>query len=158
MFDIRNVYTQTFLAIKNDTKLLDLLEIEYEDVDENTFLTNLRKQITETSSPEGLLNDYSTRVCVHERDGGRTSGLDDVGYLCVDIHIPKDKNKLDNRLSRIATRVIEVLDTKERRKQGLPQLNIGLYGLTCKGRVLDELANNTGWEKYRITFEYTYLI
>lgn len=158
MIDIKNIYIQTFLAIKNDTKLLDLLEVKYKDVDENTFLTNLRKQVVEGSAPEGLLNDYSTRVCVHERDGGYTTTYEDVGYLCVDVHIAKDKNKLDNRLSDIAKRIVEVLDTRQRMKEGLKPLDVGLYGLTYKNRILEELANNTGWEKYSIVFEYKYIL
>lgn len=158
MIDIRNIYIQTFLAIKADTKLLDLLEIKYKDVDENTFITNIRKQVTEGSAPDDLLNDYSTRLCVHERDGGYTTTYEDVGYINIDVHIAKDKNELDNRLSVIVKRVIEVIDTKQRQAQGLKQLDIGLYGLTYKSRTLQDLANNTGWEKYTITFEYKYIL
>lgn len=158
MLNIKNIYIQTFLAIKADTKLLDLLEIKYKDVDENTFLTNLRKQVIEGSNPDDLLNDYSTRLCVHERDGGYTTAYEDVGYINVDVHIAKDKNKLDNRLSDIVKRIVEVIDTKQRQSEGLKPLNVGLYGLIYKTRSLDNSTSNSGWEKYTITFEYKYIL
>ena len=158
MLNIKNIYIQTFLAIKADTKLLDLLEVEYKDVDENTFLTNLRKQVIEGSNPDDLLNDYSTRLCVHERDGGYTTTYEDVGYINIDVHIAKDKNKLDNRLSDIVKRIVEVIDTRQRQAEGLKPLNVGLYGLTYKTRNLESLSNNYGWEKYTITFEYKYIL
>ena len=34
MYDIRKIYRETFRAIKNDTKLLDLLKVKYKDVDD----------------------------------------------------------------------------------------------------------------------------
>lgn len=160
MFDIKNIYIQIFLAIKNDDKLLDLLEITHGfDVDDNTFLTSLRKQILEMSEPNDLLNDYSTKICVHERDGTYSArAYEEVGYVCIDIHIAKDRNVRDNRLSEIVKRIIEVLDTKQRLKQGLNKLDIGLYGLTLKTRTLNELSNSSGWEKYSIVFEYKYIV
>lgn len=159
MIDIRNIYIQIFLAIKNDTELLDLLEIKYQGVDENTFLTNLRKQVLEMSQPNDLLNDYSTKVCVHERDGShQPRSFEEVGYMCVDIHMAKDRNVRDNRLAVIVKRIIEILDTRQREKQGLKKLDIGLYGLTYKTRAFGELSNSSGWEKYTITFEYKYIV
>lgn len=159
MINIKDIYRETFLAIKKDTELLDLLEVKYNGVDENTFLTNLRKQVLETSEPENLLNDYSTRICIHERDGGFRTQREEVGYLTVDIHISKDKNKIDSRMSDVIKRVIEVLDTRERKKRGLDKLNIGLYGLQYRNRAFIETTNRgTGWEKYSIYFEYIYIL
>lgn len=158
MIDIKNIYKQTFRAIKNDTKLLDLLGVKYKDVDENTFLTNLRKQVTETSSPERLLEDYSTRICVHERDGGYRGIYEEVGFLTIDVHVSKDRNTRTGELSDVVKRVIEILDTRQREKQGLKKLNIGLYGLKYNTRVYSEKHNNTGWEKYSIIFEYRYIL
>ena len=159
MIDIKNIYKQTFKAIKNDTKLLDLLEVEYKNVDENTFLTNLRKQITETSAPERLLDDYKTRLCIHERTGSYYNNYEEVGFLVVDIHVAKDKNTRTGIMSDVIKRVIEVLDTRQRKKEGLPQLDIGLYGLSYNTRMFNEgRTNNTGWEKYSIVFEYRYLL
>ena len=66
MYDIRKIYRETFRAIKNDTKLLDLLKVKYKDVDENTFLTNLRTQVIESTDVDDLLNNYSTRFCIHD--------------------------------------------------------------------------------------------
>lgn len=159
MINIKNIYRETFLAIKRDTELLDMLEVVYDGVDENTFLTNLRKQVQEINEPENLLNDYSTRICYHERDGGYRTQREEVGYLAVDIHISKDKNRLDGRMSDIIKRVIEVLDTKERAKRGLEPLNVGLYGLQYKNRVYNETrSRGTGWDKYSIYFEYIYIL
>jgi hypothetical protein len=159
LINIKDIYRETFLAIKRDTKLLDMLEVVYDGVDENTFLTNLRKQVVEANEPENLLNDYSTRICVHERDGGYRTQREEVGYLAVDIHISKDRNKIDGRMSDIVKRVIEVLDTRERNKQGLGKLNVGLYGLQYKNRIFAESRNRgTGWEKYTIYFEYIYIL
>lgn len=158
MIDIKNIYKQTFRAIKNDTKLLDLLGVEYKDVDENTFLTNLRKQVTETSKPDRLLDDYNTRLCIHERDGGYRGKYEEVGFLTVDVHVSKDRNMRTGEMSDVVKRVIEVLDTRQRKKQGLPQLDIGLYGLNYNTRTFNEKSNNTGWEKYSIIFEYRYIL
>lgn len=160
MFNIKNIYIQIFLAIKSDDKLLDLLEIDHgSEVDENTFLTSLRKQVLEMSEPNDLLNDYNTKVCVHERNGSYNSrSYEEVGYICVDIHIAKDRNVRDNRLSEIVKRIIEILDSKQRARQGLSKLDIGLYGLTLKTRTLNELSNSSGWEKYSIVFEYKYIV
>lgn len=158
MIDIKNIYKQTFKAIKNDTKLLDLLDVEYEDVDENTFLTNLRKQVTETSAPERLLDDYKTRLCIHERDGGYRGKYEEVGFLAVDVHVSKDRNMRTGEMSDVVKRIIEVLDTRQRKRQGLPKLDVGLDGLNYITRAFSEKANNTGWEKYSIIFEYRYIL
>ena len=70
MFDIRKVYKETFKAIKKDTQLLDLLKVKYKDVDNNTFLTNLRAQVIESQTVDDLLNNYSTRLCIYELTSG----------------------------------------------------------------------------------------
>lgn len=158
MIDIKNIYTQAFRAIKNDTKLLDLLDVEYKDVDVNTFLTNLRSQVTEGSAPDDLLNNYKTRLCIHERDGSYRGKFEEVGYLVVDIHVTKDRNMQSGILSDIIKRLIEVLDTRQRKKQGLQPLNVGLYGLQYNTRTFSDRANNTGWEKYSVIFEYRYIL
>ena len=158
MIDIKKIYIEVFNAIKNDTELLDLLEVKYEGVDRNTFLTNLRKQVIEGSSPDGLLKTYEIRLCVHERDGAFRGLHEDVGYLNIDIHISKDKNKINGVLSNVVKKVIEVLDTNERKKQGLQPLKVGLYGLDYKTRTFENRSNYTGWEKYSITFEYRYIL
>ena len=158
MIDIKKIYIEVFNAIKNDTELLDLLEVKYKGVDKNTFLTNLRKQVIEGSTPDGLLKTYEIRLCVHERDGAFRGLHEDVGYLDIDIHISKDKNKMSGVLSDIAKKVIEVMDTNERKKQGLQPLKIGLYGLDYKTRTFEKRSNYTGWEKYSITFEYRHIL
>ena len=158
LVDIKKIYIEVFGAIKNDTKLLDLLEVEYKDVDKNTFITNLRKQVVEGSSPDGLLKTYEVRLCVHERDGAFRGLHEDVGYLNIDIHISKDKNKTNGILSDIVKRIIEIIDTEERNKQGLQPLKVGLYGLCYKTRTFESRSSYTGWEKYSITFEYRYLL
>lgn len=158
MIDIRNIYKETFRAIKQDTKLLDLLGVEYKGVDNNTFLTNLRKQVIEGSSPEDMLNDYSTRVCYHETSGKAKTGLDETAYLAVDVHITKDRNMQTGLLSDISKRIVEILDSKERKKQGLQPLNVGFYGFIYNDRIFDEKSSTTGWEKYTLIFKYIYSI
>lgn len=159
MIGIKDIYRQTFRAIKNDTKLLDLLDVEYKDVDENTFLTNLRRQVVEGSAPDDLLNDYSTRLCIHELNGKYQSGKrEEIAYLVIDVHITKDKNMQTGLISDIVQRIIEILDSNQRKRQGLQPLQIGLYGLTYNNRLFDEKSNATGWEKYTITFEYRYIL
>ena len=158
MIDIGNIYRQTFRAIKNDTELLDLLDVEYKGVDENTFLTNLRTQVIEGTAPDDLLNNYSTRLCLHELDGTSKGLLDEVSYFVVDIHITKDKNEQTGILSKIVKRLIEILDNKERAKQGLQPLPIGLYGLIYSKRKMSTTKSSTGWEKYTLTFKYINII
>jgi hypothetical protein len=154
LIDIRNIYSQTFKAIKNDTKLLDLLDVEYKNVDNNKFLTNLRAQVIEGSAPDDLLNNYKTRLCIHERTGSSMGLYEELGYLVVDIHITKDRNSQTGVLSDIVKRLVEVLDTAQRKKRGLPKLNIGLYGLKYNTRTFEDRSQNTGWEKYSVVFEY----
>lgn len=158
MIDIKKIYKEVFNAIKNDTQLLDLLEVSYKGVNKNTFLTNLRKQVIEGSTPDGLLKTYEVRLCVHERDGAFRGLHEDVGYINIDIHISKDKNKVQGVLSDIVKRVIEIMDTNERKKQGLQPLQVGLYGLDYKTRTFESRSSYTGWEKYSITFEYRYIL
>ena len=158
MIDIKKVYIQAFLAIKNDTQLLDLLDVEHENVDTNTLMTNLREQVVEASTPENLLNNYKTRLCIHERDGGYRGRREAVDYLVIDVHIPKDRNMQTGRLSDIVKRLIEVLDTDQRKKQGLQPLSVGLYGLKYNTRTFSDRSGTTGWEKYSVVFEYRYIL
>lgn len=157
MINIKNIYREIFKAIKNDTKLLDLLGVEYKDVDENTFLTNLRVQVIEGSAPDDLLNNYATRLCVHELNGKYQGLIDEIAYVSIDIHITQDKNMQTGILSDIVQRVIELMDSKERKKEGKQPLDIGLYGLIYSSRSFDNKASSTGWEKYTITFSYKYI-
>ena len=55
------------------------------------------------------------------------------------------------------TRIVEVLDTRERKKRGLERLSLGLEGLEYKERSLNQKRVNTGWEKFTLVFKYTYL-
>jgi hypothetical protein len=79
---------------------------------------------------------------------------EELGYLVVDIHITKDRNSQTGVLSDIVKRLVEVLDTAQRKKRGLPKLNIGLYGLKYDTRTFEDRSQNTGWEKYSVVFEY----
>lgn len=158
MLDIRSIYIQTFRAIKNDTELLDLLDVEYKGVDANTFLANLREQVTEGSAPDDLLNNYKTRLCIHENNAISVGTFEDIGYVAIDIHITKDRNSQSGVLSDIVSRLVSVLDTRQRKKRGLKPLEIGLYGLKYNTRTFEDRSNNTGWEKYTVIFEYRSII
>lgn len=157
MFDFRQLYKETFKAIKNDKKILDLLQVEYKDVDENTFLRNLRVQVIEGNEVDDLLNNYKTRLCIHELTSSYATMVDEIGYLCVDIYITQDRNKQTGILSDVVKRLVEIFDSKERQKQGLEPLKIGLYGLTYRNRNADARSSSTGWTKYRVIFKYTYI-
>ena len=156
MFDIRKVYKETFKAIKKDTQLLDLLKVKYKDVDNNTFLTNLRAQVIESQTVDDLLNNYSTRLCIYELTSGYVTDVDAIRYLAVDIYITQDRNMQTGLLSDIVKRVIEIFDSKERQKQGLEPLDIGLYGLTYRNRIANTRSGSTGWLKHTLVFKYTY--
>lgn len=156
MFDIRKLYKETFRAIKNDTKLLDLLDVNYKGLDENTFLTNLRVQVVESTEADGLLNNYKTRLCIHELSSSQATYVDDTRYLAVDIYITQDRNMQTGLLSDIEKRIIEIFDSKERLKQGLEPLNIGLYGLTYRNTNANTRSGSTGWMKQTIVFKYIY--
>ena len=158
MIDIKNIYIQTFQAIKNDKKLLNLLGVEHDGVDNNTFLKNLRAQVIEGTSPDDLINNYKTRLCIHERDGSHKGIYEEIGYIAVDIHITKQRNMSTGILSDIIKRLIEVLDSRQRKKEGLQPLSIGLYGLKYNTRKNNDKSDNTGWEKYTVIFEYKYLV
>ena len=45
---------------------------------------------------------------------------------------------------------------KERQKQGLEPLDIGLYGLTYRNRIANTRSGSTGWLKHTLVFKYTY--
>lgn len=160
MIDLKDVYVKVFMAIKEDKPLLDLLEIKYEGVEENDFMTQLRKQVVETLNPDNLLDEYETRLSIHEQEGSYTypTGVDN-SFLAVDIYISVDKNIKDRRALMILKRLVEVLDSKQRKREGKNELPIGLYGLHYYKRNLDPQRNKTtGWEKYTVVFKYSYLI
>ena len=161
MIDLKDVYVKVFLAIKEDKQLLDLLEIKHEGVEENDFMTQLRKQVAETLNPDHLLDEYETRLCIHEQNGAYNypSSVDN-SFLAVDIYMATDKNVKDRRALLIIKRLIEVLDSKQRNREGKQALSIGLYGLNYHTRNLDQRQNGrtTGWEKYTVVFKYSYLI
>lgn len=160
MIDIKDVYVQTFLAIKQDDQLLDLLDIEHEGVEENEFMTKLRSQVVDTSRPDDLLTDNATRLCIHEQDESYRSGkFEETAYLAIDINIPKDKNAVDRRSYMIMKRLIEVLDSNQRKREYKQPLPIGLYGLEYITRLKDNQRNiTTGWEKHTVVFKYSYLL
>lgn len=161
MIDLKDVYVKVFLAIKEDKQLLDLLEIKYEGVEENDFMTQLRKQVVETLNPDNLLDEYQTRLSIHEQDGAYNYPTSvDNAFLAVDIYMSVDKNVKDRRALLIIKRLIEVLDSKQRKREGKQALSIGLYGLNYHTRSLDQRQNGrtTGWEKYTVVFKYSYLI
>lgn len=159
MIDFKNVYVKTFLALASDEKLLELLEIDLSDItDKNDRMILIRKSIIESSAPDEILNKYNTRLCIHEKDGGYEGLNQEVSYLAVDIHITKDKDKKNRMGLQIMRRVIEVLDTRERKRRGLTPLPVGLVGLRCKSHEQNKSrSNDTGWEKYSIVFEYRHL-
>ena len=159
MVDFKDVFVQAFIALTNDQKLIDLLEIDLSDVsDENERMLKLRKSIIDAFNPDGILTEYYTRLCIHEEDGSYQGMNQEISYLAVDIHISKDKNEKDRRALQIMRRLIEVLDAKQRRKQGLPKLSVGLIGFRYKKHLQSKNLTNTGWEKYSVVFEYRFLI
>lgn len=159
MINIKQVSVAVFLAIKNDKKLLELIDINRDDfIDDGEFMKQLRKQIVDSSFPDDMLNDNSIRLCIHEQQGGYVSRPVDVKYLAIDIHITKDKNVIDRRALLIMQRLVEVLDTKERNKQCKDKLPIGLYGLEYIDRYLNQKSTITGWEKHSVIFKYGYLL
>lgn len=158
MFDLKKVNIEIFRAIRDDVKIINLLEIEKNTMDKDTFLSALRKQVLDTQKPDNLLNDYSTRICIHDTPGGSANDIEEIGYVAIDIHITQDKTAIDRRHLMIIKRIIEILDTTNRQKEGLKPLNIGLYGLSYRRRSQDQISNSTGWEKHTVIFEYKYLI
>lgn len=157
MVNIKEIYETIFIELTEDKKLLDLLNVPYENLEGNDLLVAFRKQILENSIPDDLLNDYSTRLCTHEQEGGYQTPFLEIGYIAIDIHITKNNNEKDRRGVQLMTRIIEILDTRERKKRGLERLPLGLEGLEYKERSLNQKRVNTGWEKFTLVFKYTYL-
>lgn len=158
MFDLKKVNIEIFRAIRDDEKLIELLEIDRSNMDRDTYIEFLRKQVLDTENPDNLLNDYSTRICIHDSAGGLATTIEETGYIAIDIHITQDKTAVDRRHLMIIKRIIELLDTSNRRNAGLAPLPIGLYGLNYKRRDPNQESNSTGWEKHTVIFEYKYLI
>lgn len=157
MVNIKEIYETIFIELTEDKKLLDLLNVPYENLEGNDLLVAFREQILENSIPDDLLNDYSTRLCTHEQGGGYQTPFLEIGYIAIDIHITKNNNEKDRRGVQLMTRIIEILDTRERKKRGLERLPLGLEGLEYKERSLNQKRVNTGWEKFTLVFKYTYL-
>lgn len=156
MVDIKKIYIEVFKAIKSDTRLLDLLEIEYLNVDEQALLSQVRKQVIDTTNPDDLLTNYSVRICISE-EPSTVVGNEETGYLRLDILITQDKNKIDRRVLSIAQRLIEILDTEELERVGKRQIPIGLYGLSRLRRMSKESSFSTGWDKYSVVFYYKFI-
>ena len=155
MFDLKEVYVKVFRAIRDDRTLLGLLEIEIGE-DYNEFLTVLRDRVIDSPNPDDLLNNNATRICIYENPSGQYMNTD-VGYIRIDIHITQDKNALDRRVLKIIKRLVEILDTKERKLQGLPRLNIGLDDLEFYQRLPAQQTSYSGWDKYSLLFRYKYI-
>lgn len=156
MTDLKKIYVNIFNAIKSDDELLMLLDIDKDGVEINDFLKKCRSQIIDSPTPDDLLNNYDTRICIYEEQSNRVESVD-VGYIRMDIHITQDKDKIDRKKLKIAKRLIEVLDSKERKRAGKKPLPIGLFGLSFRHRTSDKSTNYTGWDKYSLVFEYQHI-
>lgn len=159
MFDIKKLYTTVFTTIIHDDEMLSLLEIPKDGVDINDFLKQCRSQIIDSATPDDLLSNYNTRISIFEEQSTRPNmSKIETGYIRLDIHITQDKNKIDRRVLKIVKRLIEILDTDERKRAGLKQLtSCGLDGLHSRHRKPAENTTYTGWEKYSLVFEYQYI-
>ncbi len=156
MIDFKDVYTKIFREIRDDDTLISLLEIDKENMDRNAFIGKLREQVMDTANPGDMLNDYSTKLCIHEADGSYRNGVEDYGYVAIDIHTTQDKDAIDRRHLQVLKRLIEVLDTRERKREMKIPLDIGLQGLVYKRRPSTTYVS-TGWEKHTVLFEYKFL-
>lgn len=156
MIDIKRIHVEIFKALSSDSELLSLLEID-SSLKGNDLMSVLREQIIDNPSPDDLLNNYATRLCIYENNCSNSdSNSIETGLLCIDIHCTQDKNNFDRRLLKVAQRVVEVLDSKERQKQSKQPLNIGLDGLKMVKRSFARTGYSTGWNRYSIYFEYKF--
>ena len=55
MVNIKEIYETIFIELTEDKKLLDLLNVPYENLEGNDLLVAFRKQILENSIPDDLL-------------------------------------------------------------------------------------------------------
>ena len=110
----------------------------------------------DTSSPGDMLNDYSAKICIRESDGSYRNGVEDIGFIAIDIHTTEDKDSANRIHLSILQRVIEILDSYERRKTDKKPLKIGVDGLVYVKRPSTTFVS-TGWEKHTILFKYKYL-
>jgi hypothetical protein len=156
LVDFKDIYTKIFRAIRDDDQLVSLLEIDKGSLSQNDFIKKLRKQVMDTSNPGDMLNDYSTKICIHEAEGSHRFEVEDYGYVALDIHTTQDKDAIDRRHLKVLKRLIEVLDSKERKKEGKEPLDIGLQGLVYTRRP-STMYVSTGWEKHTVLFEYKFL-
>ena len=155
MFDLKEVYVNVFRTIRDDKNILDLLEVDYNQ-EQNAFLADLRGQVIDSPSPDDLLNNNKTRICIYENSSNKYQNID-IGYIRIDIHITQDKNIIDRRVLKIIKRLIEILDTKERKKNNLDRLPIGLDGLQFYQRIPSQESSYSGWDKYSLLFQYRYI-
>lgn len=116
----------------------------------------IRESIREIIKPDDIMNNNKTRLCVHPDTGSWNPNRMVVKYLAVDIHITNDHDEIDRRGNKILKRVIEILDSRERKLHGMDPLPIGLIGLQYKNDKQEE-TNNSGWQKYSVVFEYRFL-
>lgn len=160
MSRLKQAYVETFKALKNDTELLDLLEIDYNNKTPQEVMANVRKQIVDGSQIDDLLEEYSTRLAIYEKNSDVVIDNVETNYLSIDIHITYDNNKIDRRALLIAERLIEILDSRHRKRRGLQPLDIGLDGLEYYTRKTETTASKTvtGWEQYTVLFRFKYLI
>lgn len=156
MIDIKKIHIEIFKALSSDSELLSLLEID-SSLSGNDLLSALRLQIIDNPSPDDLLNNYATRICIYESNCS-TNNTEHIetGLLCIDIHCTQDKNNIDRRLLKVAQRIVEVLDSEERKKQSKQPLKIGLDGLQLYRRNFSMSGYSTGWNKYSIYFGYKF--
>lgn len=156
MVDIRDIYIKIFREIRDDEKLISLLEIDKASMTENEFIKQLRKQVLDTAKPGDMLNDYAPKLCIHEAEGSYRDVVEDYGFVAIDIHTTSDKDEKNRVHLKILQRLIEVLDTRERKKIGKNRVDVGLEGLVYKRRP-NTAVISTGWEKHTVLFEYKFL-
>lgn len=156
MVNIRDVYIKIFREIRDDPQMIELLEIDQASMDRNSFLKQLKTQIIDTANPGDMLNDYSTKICIRESSGSYRTGVEDIGFVALDIHTTQDKDAVSRNHLKILQRLIEILDSSERRKQNKEPLDVGLEGLIYTQRPSTTFVS-TGWEKHTILFRYKYL-
>ncbi|RHU03335.1 hypothetical protein [[Eubacterium] hominis] len=155
--DFRDIFVKTFVALANDSELIKLLDIDLAEVtDSNERMGKIREQIKESIKPNDILNNNNTRLCIHPETGEWQPSRQVIKYLAVDVHITNDRDEIDRRANKIVKRIIEVLDTRERKLHNLKPLEIGLIGLQYKKDSAEE-SQSSGWQKYSVVFEYRFL-
>jgi hypothetical protein len=158
-YSIKSNYISVPKELNKDNKLLELLEVPKTEVDGVTVckMNDIKKQILEDRQPGDLITNTLSRLCVFEQPTAPTfNPIVERGWIEVDIYVQKDKNKIDRRVLIIAERIIELLDTKLRMKNGLKPIDIGA-GLYYHNRMPDMMTDNEDWTKYGLVFKYDYI-